>query len=108
MKKTILRVFISTLLTMIFSSQVFAHGRWHHYDSGSWVGPAIVGGLITYSLMTPRVYAQPTIVYSPPQPQLMAQTNPPVWYYCPSSQMYYPYTNACPDGWQAVPARPAY
>ena len=108
MKKTVLKAFISVLLTIVYSSQVFAHGRWHHHDGGGWVGPALVGGIVTYSLMTPRVvYAQPPIIYSPP-PTLIAQNDPAIWYYCRSSQMYYPYTNACPEGWQTVPAKPAY
>ena len=28
------------------------------------------------------------------------------WYYCQSSALYYPYTKACPEGWQAVPPNP--
>ena len=29
------------------------------------------------------------------------------WYYCASSQTYYPYAKECPDGWQRVPAQPS-
>ncbi len=29
------------------------------------------------------------------------------WYFCPSSNGYYPYVKECPQGWQQVPAQPA-
>jgi hypothetical protein len=40
-----------------------------------------------------------------PLPQA-AQAAPPVWYYCESSKGYYPYANACPEGWRVVPSVP--
>jgi len=42
---------------------------------------------------------QAPVNYARPQPA----SN--VWYYCQSSAMYYPYTKACPEGWEAVPAQ---
>jgi len=28
------------------------------------------------------------------------------WYYCPSSNGYYPYVRECPGGWQQIPTTP--
>ena len=46
-------------------------------------------------------YAEPT--YAAPRVSPEASQ---VWYYCASSRGYYPYTRACPEGWQTVPVRP--
>ena len=80
----------------------------HHERRGNWVGPAavlaITGlalGAAAYSHAQPApqpVYVAPQPVYTPPAPRGM-------WYYCNSSGQYYPYTNICPEGWVAVPAR---
>lgn len=52
----------------------------------------------------PVYQSQPVYVEQPPVPAPASSAG--VWYYCGSSAMYYPYTQACPEGWQAVPARP--
>ena len=49
-------------------------------------------------------YYAPAPVYSAP-PRPMPPRGYDTWYYCGSSGQYYPYTDACPEGWQAVPAR---
>ena len=72
----------------------------HHRD---WVGPAAlialtgvaIGAAVSHLPPAPRV----TYTYAPPPP---ASGN---WYYCGSSGQYYPYTNACPEGWQVVAPR---
>ena len=74
----------------------------HHHDRG-WIGPAAVlaiTGLAIGTTIYQRSYAPPPqVIYTAPPP------NPNIWYYCGSSGQYYPYTNACPEGWQAVPGR---
>ena len=83
----------------------------HHGDrSSAWAGVAAIGAIAGLAILAEQsrpVYTTPAYVepvylapvnYVPPQPA----SN--VWYYCQSSAMYYPYTKACPDGWQAVPA----
>ncbi|MBK7649387.1 MAG: hypothetical protein IPJ12_20040 [Betaproteobacteria bacterium] len=96
-------------------------GYGHHGGGGSgWAGLAVFGALTGLAIMSERsrpVYVDPYYVgpvYSP-QPVYIEQQPAPVapsanasgsWYYCGSSAMYYPYTQACPEGWQAVPARP--
>lgn len=85
------------------------HGYGHHgHRSGpGWVGPAailaITGLAIGAAVASQNNYA-PAPVYSPP-PRPMPSANYGTWYYCGSSGQYYPYTNACPEGWQAVPAQ---
>lgn len=77
----------------------------HHHEyreRGGWVGPAAIlaiTGMAIGAAAYNHSYSQPAPVYTAPPP------NRGVWYYCSSSGQYYPYTNACPEGWQAVPAR---
>ncbi len=89
--------------------------RHHHHGNGSWVGPAAIialtGLAIGAAAYSNNVYATPAPapVYTPPTPVYVAPPAPApaneLWYYCRSSGQYYPYTNACPEGWLAVPAR---
>lgn len=122
MKRIIkLIAFTLSLSTMaMLSNNASAHGGYGYRGGGHgdyWVGPAILGGLITYSILQPRpVYvAQPPVYVQtmpmhvpapmPPAP-IVAQNLPPVWYYCQSSRTYYPYAASCNEGWQVVPATP--
>ena len=125
MKQAIIRQATQTLLAIsllslgsMIASPAEAHGghRGHYYRTNHWVGPFIAGGVVTYPLTQPRwVYAQPVypspvytappVLVVPPQP-LLAQNLPPVWYYCASTQTYYPYVQVCAEGWKLVPATP--
>ncbi|MDE2442479.1 MAG: hypothetical protein KGP14_15800 [Betaproteobacteria bacterium] len=87
---------------------------YEHHHGGSWVGPAAVlaiAGMAIGAAAYSNAYATPAPVYAEPvyvQPTPVYAAPPArsgVWYYCGSSDQYYPYTNACPEGWQAVPAR---
>jgi hypothetical protein len=100
----------------------YDHGGYGHLGGGSgWAGLAIFGALTGLAIMAERtrpVYVDPYYVgpVYPQRPIYVEQQpafNPPApanpagaWYYCGSSAMYYPYTQACPEGWQTVPARP--
>lgn len=64
---------------------------------------------------TPHYYMQsePQVVVieqerEAPPPEIVVA--PPVasqsWYFCVSTQGYYPYTTSCPEGWVSVPATP--
>lgn len=79
------------------------HREGHHRDGRNWIGPAAVlaiTGLAIGAAAYRDSYAEPApVVYAAPPP------SGDVWYYCGSSAQYYPYTPACPEGWQAVPAR---
>jgi hypothetical protein len=123
MKRVIklLTVILSLSSMVMLSTNANAHGGYEYGHRGwhgdGWVGPAIIGGLITYSILQPRpvyvaqppVYIQtapmPAMASVPPAP-VLAQNLPPVWYYCASRQTYYPYTKNCSEGWQVVPASP--
>lgn len=98
--------------------------RGHHHSSGNsaWAGVAVIGALAGMAIMAERsrpVYVEPYRYYEQPVYQAPARVYaaPPVyvaappatvnvWYFCQSSAMYYPYTEACPEGWQTVPAGP--
>ena len=109
------------------------HGDIRHFDEhdfGIWRGGAwqqtrhngrlgwwwVVGGL--WYLYPQPVYPYPD-PYAPPvvvTQSAPAVVNQPVavapaaasnsWYYCASTQGYYPYTASCPEGWETVPATP--
>jgi hypothetical protein len=54
------------------------------------------------------VYVQPTYaqpVYAQPY-SAPAQQQANAWYFCPSSNGYYPYVRQCPGGWEQVPTTP--
>ncbi len=70
--------------------------RHRHYD---WIAPAAVVTLGAIAIGAAINNAPPPPAYAPPPPP------PGNWYYCRSSGQYYPYTDACPDGWMVVPAR---
>ncbi len=54
----------------------------------------------------PGYYAPPPVVYAP-QPRVSYVAPPQQsWYYCANPQGYYPNVQACPSGWQQVPATP--
>ena len=59
--------------------------------------------LIGTAVASQSYYAPAPVYSAPPRPMPLA--NDDTWYYCGSSGQYYPYTDACPEGWQAVPAR---
>ena len=109
------------------------NGR-HDDRSAMWAGVAAIGAVVGLAILAehnrptyaasppmypdagyqtaaypPTVYQQPAyqgpVAYTPPQPYAPQQPVANLWYYCPSSAMYYPNTQYCPEGWQAVPAR---
>jgi hypothetical protein len=104
-----------------YADHGYGHGGYGHRGGGSgsaWAGLAIFGALSGLAIMSERnrpVYVDPYYIGPsyPQQPVYIEQPTPPApanssnyWYYCGSSAMYYPYTQACPEGWQAVPSRP--
>ena len=46
-------------------------------------------------------YVQPAYAQQPAAPAPEAS-----WYFCPSSNGYYPYVRSCASGWQAISPRP--
>lgn len=123
-------VLVSLLATLgVAPTYAEAHG-----GDGWWILPAMIGGALIYDAAQPHYYPPQTVyVQQPvyvPQPVYVQQpiyvqqpysqasgyevqsTRPPaaqpvpVWYYCESSKGYYPYVNACPEGWKMVPSVP--
>ena len=100
------------------------HGHHGHHRGGhGWAGPAavlaIAGLAIGAAVASQHSYAAapvysygqtPAYSYTPEPAYYRAPPRPApaeygTWYYCGSSGQYYPNTNACPEGGQAVPAR---
>ena len=96
-------------------SGVRSVGGGFHGDIG-----LVTGALIGAELAAPYYpyyypYVDPVTILPPtqydPMPVQVAPSNPPssnisVWYYCDSSKSYYPYIDACPEGWKVVPTTP--
>ncbi|HVC37477.1 MAG TPA: hypothetical protein VNF46_03645 [Gammaproteobacteria bacterium] len=85
-------------------------GRDGHWDFGwhdghlGWLW-MLGSALLIYNVTRPAPVPQPpaVIIQTPPSAPAPAAA---YWYFCPSSAMYYPYVQTCPDGWQAVPPAP--
>ena len=118
------RVFVNN--RVVVSSRVFVNNR---VVVGSRVfvglraccfGPRVFFGFgVGFPFWYPYPYAYPYPVYVPPavvepsppvyvqqqpQPQYQTQVQSQYWYYCPTSQTYYPYVKECASGWlQVVP-----
>jgi hypothetical protein len=52
--------------------------------------------------------AVPAPVYVPPYPGQAVPQVPAYWYFCASAQLYHPYVQACPEGWQQIPRQPLF
>lgn len=126
-----MRKFVVPLIAALALAALPAHADRGYYGRGGngyhggggvspWAGLAVFGALAGLAIMAESsrpVYVDPynagpayapQEVYIEGQPEAgVLQANPAgAWYYCASSAMYYPYTKACPEGWQAVPAQP--
>jgi len=103
------------------------HGGGHsghfasHFVGGSHFSPQFrTSVFIGATLAAPFYYYYPPPYYYYPDPavgpsaptyveQYSGQIAPPqssYWYYCSSSNAYYPYVRDCPGGWQQVAPRP--
>lgn len=110
------------------------HGYSGWRGAGWGVGAGLLAGTIIGSQLShPYYYPRPHYVYIPQpvyvqeQPQVIVQepsvytVNPEtgalssaprsnsarqIWYFCTSSNTYYPYVKNCPEGWREVPATP--
>ena len=79
---------------------------WHRGRLGWWW---VVGGVWYFYpepvYPYPNPYIPPFVVAQPP-PHPTAPPPVQYWYFCASSNGYYPYVPSCPDGWKTVPATP--
>ncbi|MFC5768759.1 hypothetical protein [Thauera sinica] len=93
-----------------FDHREWRGGRWVHGDHGGHLGWWWVVSGAWYFYPRP-IYPYPPVVIQQrvPEPAIVQpapQASPPVWYYCPGSDAYYPYVQRCPEGWRTVPAVP--
>lgn len=95
-----MRLILATLLAVMGSSAALAHGR-----VGVYVGPAWGAWYSPYYYPPPLVIVQP-----PPPPQVYVEQAPApqqvYWYYCPTTNGYYPHVKECPAGWLKVLPEP--
>ena len=117
-------VALAALGGLFLSSQVMAHGGWGGPRVGVYLGYGGPGYWGPY--WGPRYYGYgygyPLVVPAPVYPPVVIQSQPPVyverdalaapeeqgwWYWCRSSNAYYPYVKSCAEGWQKVPPQPA-
>jgi len=99
------------------NTAIWHGGKWHYRRHNGQLGWWwVVGGLsflYTQPIYPyPDIYLAPTVetqtapAYSPPASVVAPAAASQSWYYCESSDNYYPYASTCPDGWQTVPANP--
>ncbi len=86
------------------------HGGGFH-GGGAHVG-VVIGGFWPGYWYDPFYYGYPYYgYYAPPTvaPVYIErdQSSAQPWYYCDSTQGYYPYVQQCPSGWRAVAPQPA-
>jgi hypothetical protein len=67
---------------------------WYHYAAQTYPYPDHTRAVVIVQQAAPVAVAAPAA--APTQ----------YWYYCDSSETYYPYVSECAEGWQAVPATP--
>lgn len=100
-------------------------GHWRHGVHGGRIGWWwVTGGL--WNFYSAPIYpfpdpygppvvvqqAAPTVMIQQPPPDVVPPTGQSApqsvqyWYYCPTSQAYYPYVGTCSVDWQLVPATP--
>jgi hypothetical protein len=111
----------------------YGHGHHHHgarFSIGIWGGPywgpGYWGpGYWGSGYWGPGYWSPPAIAYAPaPEPRVWVESDqasatqaPPAtsnsdrnaaqwWYWCASSQGYYPYVSNCAEGWQRVAPQP--
>lgn len=79
--------------------------------TGALIGSEIVAPSYPYyypvEVQPPIVYSQP-LVQMPPQSSSIQAANPTqgIWYFCETTQSYYPYVGSCSVPWRMVPALP--
>jgi hypothetical protein len=117
-RSTIVRLLVIALLLVIAApTQVWSHGRHRHHGVRArvfvGVGPSFWWGppYYPYWWYYPPAYYRypaPVIVQEPPVYIQQEPTTPApqvYWYYCPSSEAYYPNVQTCPEPWIKVPPR---
>ena len=72
---------IIAILLLTMSASTFAHGYYRGFGyRNDWVAPAVIGGVIGYSIARPYyaqpVYVQPVYVQPQPQAVYVQQPNP--------------------------------
>lgn len=98
-----MRSILLLVASLLACAPAWAHGR---TSVGVYVGPA--WGPWYYP---PYYYAPPlVIVQPPPPPQVYVEQAPApqqaYWYYCPTTNGYYPHVKECPAGWLKVLPEP--
>ena len=86
-------------LGLLFAAPLYASSYYRPY----YYPPYGYAPYYGYAPAYAPAYAQPEYVQQAPAP---VQQQAYSWYYCPSSNGYYPYVTQCPAGWQKVSPTP--
>jgi hypothetical protein len=83
------------------------------FRAGVFIGAPLFAPWPLYSYPVAPYYDYPAPLMAPAGPvyieQYPGQVEPQQsadWYYCASSNAYYPYARECAEGWQRVPSQP--
>jgi len=107
MKKSamVMVLMVGLLLISVVPSFAWWHRGWWGPPYPYWAGPRfVVVAPAPVVVAPPVVVAQPPIVESPP---IFVEQEPAqgYWYFCQSSQAYYPNVQSCPEAWVKVAPR---
>lgn len=114
------RPLLIVMLTAVLFVAGSTSGEARYRHGGIWITAPIWGGPYPYLYPYPYRYPYPDYYYPAPppviiekQPETYIQKAPSAipeqtyWYYCPSTQGYYPAIKECPGGWmRVVPTEP--
>jgi len=81
------------------------------FDPRIMLGAALLAPLLYPPPPACGYYPEPVVVPPPVYFQYPAQPiprPPEYWYFCASANLYHPYTQACPEGWQQIPKQPLF
>ncbi len=87
-----------------------SHGYWGP-GWGYGAPPAVIYGppAVVVVPQEPRVWVESDQAAATPPPPAASNSNanaPQWWYWCASTQNYYPYASSCAEGWQRVAPQP--
>jgi hypothetical protein len=88
------------------------HGSGHHHHRGGFVAGVFIGGALwpwwypaPYDIVYDAPIWLPPPAIDPADPGLQQGAAEYWWYFCPDSQIYYPYVQQCASEWQRVQPR---
>jgi hypothetical protein len=103
-----------TVMAAAAASPAWADRRGHHHHGGHVRFGIVLGAPLFWPHHHYQPYYPRTVVIREEPRTYIEKSDAPdaspsssgYWYYCRSADMYYPYTQHCPGGWERVAPQP--